>query len=506
MGVSAGEGMIHYVLLTRDDVGRSVVDTRVIDVDRSDGLDVAGRVNAGIDLMLGAARDADRRVGPIGVAARTAKQRRELASRGSGPRRQIHLVDEGDAVVAYLAATGRIDRFASVVVADCGDTGMSLYTVDPASQRISAPMRSRALAGRDVDRAIVAELIADDPSRDSNVARGRRSALLSACRAAKEEVTPLGDDSVVLTDGRGHPRLTNAVVERALAPMVDEARAVITRYLSESAVRDARPDAVVLVGGIANLPAVRAMLDTTAVEVVVPDTPELAASVGAAILARAQTSAATSRLAFIGGRRNREWLSATPLAVVGAILAAATMTIYAVSSSLAGHNAPVPSPIPPAATSSVESETSSTTAESSTTTTTVVAPQPQAPQAQPEPMLPTTQHMSPRWDESPGWATTELPPTTESDPSTSAPTRTLLPYPLPSLPWPTGTRPTPPIPEFIPPGLLPESSVPTTPVPPRSAAPTTTPPAPRLAAPSGAAPVSSDPPATTPPLITTPTR
>lgn len=499
MGVSAGEGMIHYVLLTRDDAGRSVVDTRVIDVDRSDGLDMAGRVNAGIDLMLGAARHAGRRVGPIGVAARTPKQRRELASRGSGPRRQIHLVDEGDAVVAYLGATGRIDRYASVVVADCGDTGMSLYTVDPASHRISAPMRSRALAGRDVDRAIVAELISDEPHRDSTVARGRRSALLSACRAAKEEVTPLGDDSVALTDGRGHPRLTSAVVDRALAPLVDEARTVITRYLSESAVRDTRPEAVVLVGGIANLPAVRSMLDSAAVEVVVPETPELAGSVGAAILARGQTSAASSRLAFIGGRRNREWLSATPLAVVGAVIAAGAMTLYAVSSSLAGHNEPAPSSIPPAATS-IESETSTTTTESSPITTTAPAPPPQtpqAPQAPPEPLLPTTQESAPRWDESPGWATTELPPTIESDAPTSTPTRTLLPYPLPSLPWPPGTRPTPPIPGFIPPDLLPGSSTPA-PAPPGAVAPTTTPPAPRGTAPSGAAPVSSPPPTTTP--------
>ena len=49
--------MIHYVLLTRDDLGRSVVDSRVIDVDPTDGLDSAGRVNAGIDVMLSAARE-----------------------------------------------------------------------------------------------------------------------------------------------------------------------------------------------------------------------------------------------------------------------------------------------------------------------------------------------------------------------------------------------------------------------------------------------------------------
>ncbi|WP_330430524.1 hypothetical protein [Gordonia sesuvii] len=489
--------MIHYVLLTRDDVGRSVVDTRVIDVDRSDGLDTAGRVNAGIDLMLGAAKDADRRVGPIGVAARTAKQRRELASRGSGPRRQIHLVDDGEAVAAYLSATGQIDRFASVVVADCGDTGMSLYTVEPSTNRISAPVRSRALAGRDIDRAILTQLTADRGTPDGRGTRSGRSALLAGCRAGKEEVGTAGTDSVLLADGRRHTRLTGAVIDAAVAPMVDDARSVLMRYLADNADRDSRPEAVVLVGGIANLPAVARMLDGAQlggrhVEVVVPDAPELAASIGAAILARAKASSGTTRLAFIGGRRHREWLSATPLAVVAAILAAATMTIYAVSSSLAGHNEPASTPLP--STTTLATSEMSTTTTTSESTTSAAPPQPRVTQAQPEPAQPPMQRTESRWEDYPGWATTELPPTTETDSSTSPPTRTLVPYPLPTLPWPPG-RPSPTIPpELLPPDLRPESSTPAPPPAPESVAPqtTTTPPTPR-AAPQQGAPVSTTP-------------
>ncbi|WP_262365508.1 Hsp70 family protein [Gordonia sp. OPL2] len=469
MGVSAGDGMIHYVLLTRDDVGRSIVDTRVIDVDRSDGLDVAGRVNAGIDLVLGTARDSNVRVGPIGVAARTAKQRRELQSRGAGPRRQIHLVHDDEAVVAYLSATGQINRFSSVVIVDCGDTGMSLYTVEPSTSRISDPERSRALTGRKLDRAIVAQLVSDDSPQDPIGARVRRGALLSACRTAKEEIsappTSAGTGSILVADGGGHMTLTAETIDAAAGPMIDEARDVLARYLADLADRGNRPEAVVLVGGIANLSAVRRMVTRDhGVEIVVPDAPELAASIGAAILARAQTVAeTTSRLAFIGGRRNREWLSATPLAVVGAILAAAMMTIYAVSSSLTGQNGPAPSP------------SSQTTAAPTTTTEAVTSqqsrvvttqePQPQIPQTPEQAPVATPQRTEPRWGDAPGWATTELPPTTQpGTPSTT--TRTLSPYPLPSLPWPTGTRPTPTIPpEFLPPGLAPQTTAPTPPPP-----------------------------------------
>ena len=319
MGVSAGAGMIHYVLLTRDDLGRSVVDSRVIDVDPTDGLDNAGRVNAGIDVMLGAAREADARVGPIGVAARTAAQRRHLRSRGSGPRRQIRLVAEDEAVVAYLADTGEIDRFSTAVVVDCGDTGMSIYTVEPSSRRISGVERSTVLSGRRLDRAIAANLTADNPSLGETArTRAGRSELLSACRTAKEEIAyghpGSGSDgpSVALPGGSGRVALTESQVADAVAPMVREARDVFDRYVAEASARGVFPDVVVFVGGLANLPAVRDLARGHDLDTVCPSTPELVAATGAALLA-GETYSGTTRLAFIGGQRQREWLSATPL-------------------------------------------------------------------------------------------------------------------------------------------------------------------------------------------------
>ncbi|MDL9937180.1 Hsp70 family protein [Gordonia sp. ABSL1-1] len=451
MGVSAGTGMIHFVLFTRDEVGRHVLDSRVIDVDESDGLDTAGRVNAGIDLVLGAARDQGLRVGPIGVTARTAGQRRRLRSQGAGPRRQIGLIAEDEATVVHLGETGEIDRFDSVVVVDCGDTGMTLFSVEPSSERITDVQRLSVLSGRDLDRALVERVLAD--RADSTTPSGGRAgkgALLSACRTAKEEIPyeqrGTAVPAVTFTAGSRRVTLTSTMVEQAAAPMVDEARESLRRYLSDAIDAGRRPQAVVFVGGMANLPFVREMAADLDVEVVAPDAPELVAATGVAIAAQRGVSP-TTRLTFIGGRRSREWLSATPLAVAGVVIAALLLTIYAVTSSLTRSevsDAPrtMPSPMP----ASSLGANSSLLAPSTEQPVNTVPPVSTTPP--PTPASSTSDN--PGWVEPPSWATTELPPTTA--PSTS--TRTLVPFPLPSLPFPGGTTPTIP-PELLPPGLIP---------------------------------------------------
>ncbi|QMT03799.1 hypothetical protein [Gordonia jinghuaiqii] len=470
MGVSAGAGMIHYVLLTRDDLGRSVVDSRVIDVDPTDGLDAAGRVNAGIDMMLTAAREADIRVGPIGIATRTGGQRRQLRSRGSGPRRQVRLLGEAEGVLTYLADTGEIDRFTAAVVVDCGDTGMSLYTVDPRDGRVIDPEHSTVLSGRRLDRAIVANLTADNSAlNESSRSRPGRSELLSACRTAKEEVaygrSAPGDAAVPLsggapTGGSGRLSLNATHVEDALAPMIREAREVFTRYVTGASSRGVRPEAVVFIGGLANLPMVRTLADGHDLETVCPADPELVVATGAALLAH-ETYSGAVRLAFIGGNRQREWLSATPLAVAGAVIAAMLMTIYAVSSSFADRQGPEPersvSSVPAVATTSEPEPVPTTTVTEPVTQTSDNPVEPTfVPPTQTEQPVPP-----PEWGEPPAWATTELPPTR---PSTGTTTRTLSPFPWPTLTFPPGTTPTIPQ-DLLPPDMRPPNVAPTPPPP-----------------------------------------
>ncbi|WP_238422161.1 hypothetical protein [Gordonia sp. 'Campus'] len=477
MGVSAGAGMIHYVLLTRDDLGRSVVDSRVIDVDPTDGLDTAGRVNAGIDVMLTAARETGTRVGPIGVAARTTGQRRQLRSRGTGPRRQVRLAGEDEAVLAYLTDTGEIDRFSAAVVVDCGDSGMSLYTVDPRDGRVSDPEHSTVLSGRRLDRAIAEQLIADNPSLgEMSRTRADRSELRSACRTAKEEIaygTSVSDVAgVTLSGSLGRVALNASHVDRALEPMVRDAREVFARYVAAIAARGVRPDAVVFVGGLANLPLVRSIATGHDLEMVSPAAPELVVATGAALLALEDYSV-TTRLAFIGGKPQREWLSATPIAVAGAVIAATLMTIYAVSSSFADRQVPAPQPSVssvPAAAATSEDSPAPTPAVTEPSTRTPVAPLP--PTLVPPTLTPTQQPAPDAgWGDPPAWATTELPPTR---PSTGTSTRTLSPFPWPDLTFPPGSTPTIP-PDLLPPGLRPPTAAPTPPPPTYSTTTTTRP-------------------------------
>ena len=448
LGVSLGEGMIHYALVTSDSAGRTVIESRVFDIDPADGLDQIGRVNAGIDLMLDAARAADHRVGRIGVAARTATQRRKLRSGGSGTRRQVHLCSDEEAVAVMLASTGQIDRFSSVLVADIGDTGMSLYLVDPASGSHSRFQRSSVLSGRRIDEALADHVVASSPSTGAQTRHGR-AALVSACRTAKEEAGSTG--------GTGTLDLNNDEIEKSIRPHLDDARAELSRYVATVAAGSSKnPEALVLVGGLANLGVVvDGIAADTELEVIVPPTPELAAATGAAMLVQGKTNA--GRLAFIGGQRARKWFAA-PAAMAVACVGAVVMAAVALGATLGDAGAPEPSTAtsaPQDRPSEVrDSEFTTTASRTSVTSASNTAQVPAIPERQ----------------DYPGWATTELAqPTTWTStltlaPNTPAPTTTTPPSSggssSPSVsPGPTTTW-SPPI--TIPPGIIPPGFLPST--------------------------------------------
>ena len=155
----------------------------MIDVDHRDGLDDVGRVNAGIDIMLNAAGDQDLRHGnrgghPVGT-------RRVAWSNRIGHRRQIRLFADDEAIAKYLSGTGEIDRYSSVLVVDCGDSGMSMYTV--ARQRCAPgrPCVPRAISGRSIDKAIARSVTGRTGHRRRPGVRSGLRDVISACRTAK---------------------------------------------------------------------------------------------------------------------------------------------------------------------------------------------------------------------------------------------------------------------------------------------------------------------------------
>lgn len=491
LGLSAGSGMIHCVLLTTDENGRTDAINRVIDVDPTDGLTRAGRVNSGIDLMLGQAKDAGGRVGTIGVAYRTDDQAKDISSRGTGAKRQIHLIAETEAVAHQLITSGEISRFESVVVVDLGDTGMSLYTVDPKTRRVSDHRRSTVLSGNAVDALLVDEITRADRLRGR-----RRSSVISACRTAKEELS-VRDSTALMTGNPALPiTVTRATLERLARPMASAAADEVSEYVSGA--RSA--EAVVLVGGLANVPMIRDLvIERSGLEPVLPQAPESVAATGAARLAA--TGRGGSTLTFIGGRRSRDWLSAAPLAVFGALLAGALMTVYAVGSSLAG-NPSTPSTAPPSVSAEADRATTTTATDPGSVTqrpgTTVTSIPQQISVPYVPPPATDTIGTAGGGNQDPGWATTELPaPTGPSDPpSTSTLDPSLWPFPIPTITWPPQFSQLPPVPPNST-GMVPPPA--TTPITPP---PSTPAPAPGDAAP--AAPAESAPQAetipTTPPV------
>jgi hypothetical protein len=431
LGLSAGSGMVHCVLLTTDESGRVDPLNRVIDVDPTDGLTRAGRINSGIDLMLTQARDRGERVGTIGVAYRTDEHARDIASKGTGPKRQIQLIAETEAVAHHLVTSGEISRFEQVVVVDLGDTGMGMYCLDPATRRISGYTRTESVAGQAVD-----VLLAEDAVGSGRLRGRRKSATLSACRTAKEELSVKDSTPLMIGNRTDSVIVTRSTLERLTQPMADHAARVVADYLRGP--HSARAEAIVLIGGVANIPIFRELIvDGAGLEPVLPAGPESVAATGAAALAAVGRGGAT--LTFIGGRRSRDWLSAAPLAVFGALLAGALMTVYAVGSSLAGNpSTPASEPTPPTTTNLVPP---ATTVEITGPRPSLVTP------VQTAPPVTITTTIAPATpvgggNADPGWATTELPaPSGASRPSTSTLSPSLWPFPLPSFPWPTALVP-----------------------------------------------------------------
>lgn len=436
LGLSAGSGMIHCVLLSTDDNGRQSSINRVIDVDLTDGLTRAGRVNSGIDLMLANAQDRGSKVGPIGVAYRTDEHAREIASRGTGVKRQIQLIAETEAVAHQLGSTGEISRFDSVLVVDLGDSGMSIYTLDPATGRISDLQRSEAISGGALDALLLQAQTAKGRLRGR-----RKSTVLSACRTAKEELSVSASTTLTIGGPSDTGTLTRSTFEDLIRPMAQAAAAVVADHAKAS-----RPEAIVLIGGLANIPLVRDLIvNKVGVEAVLPHGPESVAATGAARLAAVSTRPAG--LAFIGGRRSRDWLSAAPLAMFGALLAGALMTVYAVGSSLAGNpSTPSEAPEPPASPSAIaEAPSPTTTTTTNAQVTSTLTPTLTEPTVE---VAPPVAGGNP----GPGWVTTELPPPVSStDPPTRTLSPSLIPFPLPSITWPPNLSPsspsTPPPPE-----------------------------------------------------------
>ncbi len=449
LGLSAGSGMVHCALVTVDDHDRTSVDSRVIDIDPTDRLDRAGRLNSGIALMLDRTAAADLAVSAIGVAARGG----EIPTGGAGTRRQVHVVDDGEAIGRALAQSGAVAAYPRVIVVDAGDSGTTVFVTDTGDGTATTPERTTALSGAAIDTALAERAAATM----TDLGRRRRAELRSACRTAKEELAE-ADSTTVSVAGQRFT-VTAAMVDELVADGVAAVTDIVTGVRAGDPALIDTP--VVLVGGLATMTSVRAAFARAlGEEPAVPETPELVGAIGAALAARPGQGAPTA-LEFIGGRRHRDLLSVVPVAVMGAVLVAAMLTAVVVGVHVQGASVTGDSDTPATSTSVATTPvtTSSTiTRPAASSSTGRTTPERTTTTDQGDAGVVTTTTATPDEDYSGGsqrtprpWATTQLPtseganvPTsTITPPSTSAPldssveSAPLTPYPFTPIPGPT---------------------------------------------------------------------
>lgn len=193
------------------------------------------------------------------------------------------LVPEIRATVRSLEHDGILGTASTPLIYDLGSSGLTVSVVDRASGDVLETLRTDVVGGDLFDRMV----------RDKQVSGGRlraptteaqARALDAQCRGAKEQLSSRG---AVCVPGDSGLLLLSRDVFESLVTVPVESSARLVREVIARAPR--LPDVVVLVGGGAHVPVVRSVIESwIALPVVVPESPELVAAQGAALLVGAQ--------------------------------------------------------------------------------------------------------------------------------------------------------------------------------------------------------------------------
>ncbi|MFB7878078.1 Hsp70 family protein [Nocardia sp. NPDC056064] len=449
LGISAGNEVVCSALVATGPSGEQHFDYRVVSADAAHS-DLGDLVSSSIELMttqlpvsetagligepLGRystgvhRRTESTRTRPptsVAVAYRDKEQAQAIRA-ATTRRRDLRLVPEGTAALSYLRETGLLDRYATVAVIDLGATGLSVTVADYADGSVLHSERTPTLSGNAIDELIYHHLV--DLHYARRGARPNRATLTNRGRAAKEHLSIA--PAVTIDHVAGQPlKLTRSDFEELIGGLLRN----IALFSSSVFSRAPRyPEAVAVIGGCANIPAVvdtlGARLDMPVLTV--PD-PEAVIAKGAALVADAAAPSALP--AALQGASLTDVPSGTVTKVVGT-LAGAVVVVGLVIGYGVQAIAPDSTDVTPAGTSSS------------------VRQSPSSPMPAPAP--------TPQNDEStdrPG--TAPVPPVT-GVPGTSAPTTTVpAPTTTPSTPGPSGS------PSSTAPTLRPDPNLPQIPYP-----------------------------------------
>lgn len=308
LGISAGNEVVCSALVATAAHGAQSFDYRVVSADAAHS-DIGDLVASSIDLMTtqlpvsppghdaawptrstGVRRTGEHDTAPpapaapptsVAVAYRSKEQAQVIRS-AIGKRRELELVHESNAALIYLRHTGLTDRYATIALVDLGATGMSVTVAVQADDTVLHSQRTHAISGTAIDELIYHHLVDQHFVRRGT--RPNRAMLINRGRAAKEHLSVA--PAVTIDHVAGRPlKLTRADFEVLIGGLLTET----ATYVAKAFARSPRaPEAVALVGGGANIPALAQTLGRKLdIPVITVDDPEAVIAKGAALVADA---------------------------------------------------------------------------------------------------------------------------------------------------------------------------------------------------------------------------
>ncbi len=198
----------------------------------------------------------------------------------------VVLVSELGAQLGALRETGVLAGERCVALFDVGASGTSVSVVDVRSGRVLAASRTDELGGDACDRVLCDHLIAMFGAAEALTVEARRR-LVHDVRVGKHELSLLRSVSVRGPFVGGRATLWRGTLDELIGDSVHRAVSTAVDVLDAVSARGIRVDAIVAVGGGANMQIVRQVLfDAVSMPVFVPGEPELLAARGAAGIAR----------------------------------------------------------------------------------------------------------------------------------------------------------------------------------------------------------------------------
>ncbi|NMN96210.1 Hsp70 family protein [Antrihabitans stalactiti] len=281
LGISAGTEVVCSALLTTTPNGNQAFEYRVMTADDEANTDLGDLVASSIDLMTTHVHTETIHPAGIAVAYRTKEQTQAIRSAVGSRRRDLHLVPEAAAAIAYLRSTGEVAQNATIATFDLGASGLTINVLDQVDGTVLDSRRTTAVSGSTIDALVAGHLLAEHYARERGERPGN-SLLTSRARVAKEHLST--NDAVTVDHVAGRPlQLTRVDFEAIIGDQLDDA-AEFAKSVFDDAER--RPEIVAVIGGGANIPAVRTRLaDALEIPILGVDEPEAVIAKGAALLA-----------------------------------------------------------------------------------------------------------------------------------------------------------------------------------------------------------------------------